>query len=805
MSKLWFDLRHGVRVLVKNPGFTAVAVLALALGIGANSAIFSVVNAVLLRPLPFKDADRLVMLWESEPQLKKAPVLSRNFLDWKEQNQVFDHIAAYADANFTLVHDESPERVKSARVSSTLFDLLNVAPVIGRTFRPEEDVPGSNRVVIIGHNFWRNRFGANPSIVGQALLLNGENFTVVGVLPADFHFIEPTELWVPIALTRENSNQQVRDLKVFARIKPGISFERAQAEMNALVRNTQQQYPDISGQVDVKLVALQDELVGDVRLSLLVLFGAVGFVLLIACANVANLLLSRTTRRRREIAIRLALGATRSRIIRQLLTESVMLALLGGMVGLPLAFLGKNLLRAGLNSASYSGSYIDKIGLDWRVLIFTLAACVLTGIAFGLTPALYSIRQDLNTALKSEGRGVMAGFRHNRLSGLLVILEVSIALVLLIGAGLMIKSFLRLQHVELGFNPDNALTMRIALPPSKYKSGAEQISFFEQVTQRIRALPGVRYASAINNLPLSKTNLNGVFLIEGREPWVAGNEPLAEFRMVTNEYFSAMEIPLLKGRTFSDGDTEKSPGVVVINNAMARQFWRGEDPVGNRLRLGRAEDAFPYLMIVGVVGDVKHFGPNREARPEVYIPYPQYPLATMSLLVRTEMDPAGLAAPVRAQVQAVDPSQPVYNMTTMESLLAESVAQPRLYVKVLGAFAVIAIVLAAVGIYSVISYSINQRRREIAIRMALGAQPHHVLKTVIRQGMILALTGVLVGAALAFILTRFLSSLLYGVSSTDPLTFVGISFLLSSVAFFASYLPARKVTQIDPVATLRNE
>lgn len=805
MSNLWFDLRYALRFLLKNPGFTLVAVLALALGIGANSAIFSVVNAVLLRPLPFRDADRLVMLWGSEPQLKKAPILIREFLDWKEQSRAFEHIAAYAEDNFTLVTTESPERIKGARASSDFFDLLNVAPARGRTFLPEEDVPGSNRVVIISHNLWQNRLGADPAIVGQQLRLNGESFSVVGVLPADFRFIESADLWVPIALSRGGGNQKLRYLKVVARLKPGVTHALAQAEMDALASNLRQQYPDAGQQAGVKVVALQDDIVGDVRQSLLVLFGAVGFVLLIACANVANLLLARATGRRKEIAVRLALGATRSRVVRQLLTESVLLALVGGALGLLVALWGKNLLRVGLSGAPFSSSYIDKVGLDWRVLGFTLVASALTGVICGLTPALHATRQDLNESLKREGRGAVAGSRRNPLPGLLVLLEVSVALVLLIGAGLMIHSFLRLQRVEPGFNPRNALTMRIALPTSKYESGAEQAAFFQEVMQRVKTLPGVRHAGAINNLPLSKTNVNGVFMIEGRGPWPPGGEPLAEFRLITPEYLSAMEIPLLKGRPFGDADNEKAPGVVLINDTMARQFWGGEDPLGKRLRLGRAEDAFPYLTIVGVVGDVKHFGLNREPRPEVYIPHPQFPAPAMTLVVRTVNDAANLAASVRAQVNGVDPYQPVYNVTTLESLLDESVAQPRLYMKMLGAAAGVAVLLAAVGIYSVIAYSVNQRRHEIAVRMALGAQPRHVLRMVVIQGMIPALAGVLVGLALAFTLTRLISAMLFGVSSTDPWTFAGISLLLTVVALLASYIPARKVTQIDPVAVLRNE
>lgn len=805
MSSLWFDLRYALRLLLKNPGFTLVAVVVLALGIGANSAIFSVVDAVLLRPLPFKDADRLVMLWGTEPQLKKAPILIREFLDWKEQSRDFEHIAAYTEDNFTLITTESPERIKGVRVSSNFFDLLNVAPASGRTFLPGEDAPGGNHVVVISHDLWQNRLGADPAIVGRQIRLNGESFTVVGVLPADFRFIESGDLWLPLALSRDSGSQKLRYLKVVARLKPGVTLALAQADMDALARNLRERYPDTGQQTGVKVVALQDEVVGDVRQSLLVLFGAVGFVLLIACANVANLLLARATGRRKEIAVRLALGATRSRVVRQLLTESVLLALVGGTIGLLVAFWGKNLLRLGLSGAPFSSSYIDKIGLDWRVLCFMLATSVLTGVVFGLTPALHATRQDLNESLKREGRGTVLGSRRNPWPMLLMLLEVSVALALLIGAGLMIRSFLHLQSVEPGFNPHNVLTMRINLPTSKYKSGAEQAAFFRDVTERVKSLPGVRYAGAINNLPLSNTNINGVFMIEGHEPWPPGGEPLAEFRLITPEYLSAMEIPLLKGRPFNDADNDKAPGIALINETMARRFWGGEDPLGKRLRLGRNEDNLPYLTIVGIVGDVKHFGLDRQPRPEVYIPHPQYPVPAMTLVVRTVNEPANLAPSVRAQVNALDPDQPVYNVMTLESLLDESVAQPRIYTKLLGAAAVIAVLLAALGIYSVIAYSVNQRRHEIAVRMALGAQPRHLLRMVVLQGMIPALGGVLVGLGLAFTLTRLISTMLFGVSSTDPWTFASISLLLTVVALLASYIPARKVTQIDPVKILRNE
>jgi putative ABC transport system permease protein len=786
-------------MLAKSPLFTVVALLTLALGIGANGLVFSVVNGVLLRSLPFQDADQLVMLWETEPQLSKAPVLSQDFLEWKEQNHVFQNMGAYNEDDFTLTGSGNSEQIKGGRVSSELFPLLSVQPERGRLFTKEEDLPGSNHLAIISYGLWQSRFGFDPNIIGRQLLLNGEAHNIIGVLRRDFHFVEQADLWVPLALTRQNSDRKIHYLKVFARLKPGVTVVQAQAEMNTVASRLQEQYAETNKDVGVKVVSLQEQFVGNIRLQLLILLGVVGFVLLIACANVANLLLARATGRQKEIAIRLALGATRLRIVRQVLTESVLLALMGGVVGLLIAFLGKDLVLAGLDSTFY----LQKISLDLRVLGFMLAISILTGIIFGLTPALQVSRPNLNETLKEGGKG--SGFHRNRLSNLLVILEMALALILLIGSGLLINSFLHLQKVNPGFNPDGVLTLQISLPESKYSTGPQQAAFYQQVLQRIKSLPGVRYAGAISHLPLSGSNVNGVFTIEGHLPWAAGQEPLTEFRLITPEYFSAMETPLLQGRLFTDADNDQSTGVVIINETMARRFWPGVDPLGKRVKIGGANDPFPYMAVVGVVGNVKHFGLNSEARPEMYIPYPQFPLPALSLVVRTASDPTGLGAAVRAEVQAVDKDQPVYNVRTMKSLLAGSLAQPRLYMTLLSIFAAIAVLLAAIGIYGIMAYSVNQRRHEIAIRMALGAQANSVLKLIVGQGMTLALLGMAMGLVGAFVLTRVLSSLLYGISATDLPTFAGVFLALGMVALLASYLPARKATKVDPVVALRNQ
>lgn len=799
MNNLSQDLRYAIRMLAKSPLFTVVALLTLALGIGANGLVFSVVNGVLLRSLPFQDADQLVMLWETEPQLSKAPVLSQDFLEWKEQNHVFQNMGAYNEDDFTLTGSGNSEQIKGGRVSSELFPLLSVQPERGRLFTKEEDLPGSNHLAIISYGLWQSRFGFDPNIIGRQLLLNGEAHNIIGVLRRDFHFVEQADLWVPLALTRQNSDRKIHYLKVFARLKPGVTVVQAQAEMNTVASRLQEQYAETNKDVGVKVVSLQEQFVGNIRLQLLILLGVVGFVLLIACANVANLLLARATGRQKEIAIRLALGATRLRIVRQVLTESVLLALMGGVVGLLIAFLGKDLVLAGLDSTFY----LQKISLDLRVLGFMLAISILTGIIFGLTPALQVSRPNLNETLKEGGKG--SGFHRNRLSNLLVILEMALALILLIGSGLLINSFLHLQKVNPGFNPDGVLTLQISLPESKYSTGPQQAAFYQQVLQRIKSLPGVRYAGAISHLPLSGSNVNGVFTIEGHLPWAAGQEPLTEFRLITPEYFSAMETPLLQGRLFTDADNDQSTGVVIINETMARRFWPGVDPLGKRVKIGGANDPFPYMAVVGVVGNVKHFGLNSEARPEMYIPYPQFPLPALSLVVRTASDPTGLGAAVRAEVQAVDKDQPVYNVRTMKSLLAGSLAQPRLYMTLLSIFAAIAVLLAAIGIYGIMAYSVNQRRHEIAIRMALGAQANSVLKLIVGQGMTLALLGMAMGLVGAFVLTRVLSSLLYGISATDLPTFAGVFLALGMVALLASYLPARKATKVDPVVALRNQ
>ena len=801
MNDLLKDLRFALRMLAKSPVFTVVTLLTLALGIGANGLVFSVVNAVLLRPLPFKDADQLVMVWETAPQLSKAPVLSQDFLDWREQNQVFERIGAFNEDDFTVTGNGNSEQIKGARVSSDLFPLLNVQPALGRVFTAQEDEPGSNHVAIISHGLWQSRFGLDPNIIGRSLLVNGQSHTIIGVLSREFHFMEQANLWIPIALTLQNSNRKIHYLKVFARLRPGVTLEQAQSEMNTIAARLQQQYGDTNKGVGVKVISLQEQFVGNARLQLLILLGVVGFVLLIACANVANLLLARTTGRQKEIAIRLALGATRLRIARQVLTESVLLALLGGILGMLIAFLGKDFVLAGLDSSFY----LQRISLDIRVLGFMVVVSLLTGVIFGLTPALQASRPDLNETLKEGGKGSGSGFHGSRLSKLLVVLEVALALILLVGAGLLINSFLHLQKVNPGFNPENVLTMQISLPESKYSTPQQQVAFYQQVLQRIKSLPGVRYAGAISHLPLSGSNVNGIFTIEAHPGWAAGQEPLTEFRLITPEYFSAMGTPLLTGRLFTDADNDQSTGVVIINETMARRFWPGVDPLAKRVKIGGAQDPFPFMQVVGVIGNVKHFGLDSEARPEMYIPYQQFPLPALSIVVRTSSDTTAVAAAVRAQIQALDKDQPVYNVRTMESLLADSLTQPRLYMTLLSIFAALAVMLSAIGIYGIMAYSVKQRRHEIAIRMALGAQARTVIKLIVGQGMTLALIGMAIGLVGAIILTRVLSTLLYSVSPTDPPTFVGVGLLLCLVALLASYLPALKATKVDPIRALRDQ
>jgi putative ABC transport system permease protein len=800
MGTLWQDLRYGARLLLKHPAFTIVAVLTLALGIGANSAIFSVVNAVLLRPLPFKEPAELVTLSETTAQFDKGSVSVPNFRDWREQNNVFTDLTAYQFENFSLQEGDHPERVVGATVSANFFDVLGVAPRLGRAFHRGEDEAGNNRVVLLSDKLWQRNFGANPKVVGQNIFLGGESYMVAGVMPPEFQFPSRlTEVWVPLVFTPEQLKSRGNHaFLVMGRLKQGTSLEQAQQQMTGIARRLEEQYPDQQAKRGIRLMLLQEEVVRFVRPALLVLLGAVGFVLLISCTNVANLLLARAAARQREIAIRMALGAGRLRLIRQFLTESVLLSILGGAVGLMVAKWGVDGLLA------LAAGYLPRAGevaLDWRVVGFTLLLSLLTGIGFGLAPALQVSKTDVQESLK-EGGNAGSSQRRNRLRSLLVIAEVASALVLLVGAGLLIRSFMRLQQVNAGVRPENVLTLTISLPEAKYAKPQMAARFFTRALDRIKSLPDVEAAGVINILPLQRTGFNGDVEIEGQS-YPAGQEPLAEFRAASQDYFRALGIPLLSGRFFNAQDREDAPVVAIVNRTFVHKFLGDQDAIGRRIRPGGEE----WVTIAGVVGDVKQSGLTQEVMPEIFMPYEQAPslAQSMSLVVRGTRDTSTLIQAIRREVLAIDPNLPVYNVQTMEEVIGKSVSDRRLNMTLLMIFAGLAMVLSMVGIYSVMSYTVTQNTREIGIRMALGAQPRDVLKLVVGQGLVLTLVGVGVGVIGALALTRLMESLLYEVKATDPLTFLAVAVLLTVVALLACYWPARRATRVDPMIALRYE
>ncbi len=796
------DIRYGVRMLIKQPLFTVAAVITLALGIGANTTVFSVVNAVVLRPLPFNEPDRLVMVWEVKPdQEKDAQVASlADFVDWRDQNRVFDGMAAYFNWTANLTGVDDPERIKSAVVTGSFFETLGVSAKIGRVLLPEDDRPGYDSVVLLSDGLWKRRFGGDPQILGKKLMLNGADLTVVGIMPPDFRFPdEEAGIWVPAGFgAKQLQDRRGKFINVIARLKPGIELNQAQAEMDTIAARLQSEYPETNADWGARVARLDDVRVGNVRLALFVLLGAVVLVLLIACVNVANLLLARAAARQREFAIRAALGASRARLFSQLLTESFLLVLLGGAAGVLLASWGVSLITS-LNPGDIPR--LNETTLDGRVLGFTMVISVISVMAFGLAPALFASRPDPQESLKSEGRGSSSGSKR-RLRNALVISEVAVALMLLIGAGLMIKSFLRLQSVDPGFNSDNLLTLRVWLPSTRYKENHRQIAFFQQLINRIKGLPGVQSAGAVQDLPIRRNRMGYDFAIEGRAI-LAGDEPNAGYRAVTPDYFKTMSIPLASGRWFNEKDDSDAPPVVIINRSMARQFWSDEDPIGKRIRFG-GEEA-PWSTIVGVVGDVKHMGLDADEGPALYQPHSQKPeyLRWMTLVVRTNVEPLSIVSAVREQVSALDKDQPVYDVATMRQLVSESIANPRFYMTLLGLFAFVALILATVGVYGVLAFWVTQRTKEIGIHMALGAQQKDVMKRVMGKGIKLALTGVAIGLVGAFILTRALDSLLYNVSATDPTTFLAVSLLLIFVAALACYIPARRAMRVDPVIALR--
>ncbi len=815
MNSLLQDLRYAVRQLRKSPGFAAVAVITLALGIGANTSIFSVVNGALLRPLPFKDPDRLVRVWhvpppKSFPGMTTFAVSAANYLDWERQNHVFDGMAIYSFHGFTLTDSDKPEQVDACSATSGFFSTLGVQPMLGRVFLPEEDQPGHSDVVVLSHRFWQEHFGSNPGIVGHDIKMDGRSILVAGVMPASFQFPEFAQMWTPMAWTdQEKAVRGEHHSVVVARLKPGVDLKQAQAEMNTISSRLEQQYPEDDKGWGAIVVPLHDDMVSDVRPALLVLLGAVGFVLLIASVNVANLGLARTFSRQKEIAIRTALGATSVRVLRQVLTESVLIALVGGALGLTFADAGIRLIMAFL--ADKLPRSIE-VGLDPRVLAFTAVISIAAGILAGVLPALRLTRGNVNQSLKQGLGRTDSDSSGQRTRSVLVVSEVALSLILLVGAGLMIRSFQMLHGVNPGFDSRNVLTMTAMVSRAKFPVPAQQIAFFEQVLQRVRTLPGVEAAGVGDDIPLDNQGSHQPVAIEGRPTLPMSEQPEVDVRLITPGYMSALHIPILRGRDVSDTDLAGRPGVILVSESMARQFWPGEDALGKRLTL----TFYPGVVreVVGIVGDVKLDGLD-QTRPStaLYFPLDQVSVPAnggwssfpMSLVVRSSSSSTGLVSAVSNAVHEVDREMPLRDIQKMDDLVANSLSQQRFNMLLLGAFAALALLLAAVGIYSVLSYSVKRSVREIGIRLALGARVGDVLRMVVLEGMKPTLLGVGIGVSGALALGRILSGLIYGVKSTDPITFVAVAGLLTLIALVASTIPAYRATKVDPMVALRYE
>ena len=815
MRNLVADFRFGLRILLRNPGFTLAAIVVLALGIGANTAIFSIVNAVLLRPLPYQGASRIMQVWhvppaKSFPGMTLFSVSPANYLDWQSQNGSFEQMAAYGFESFNVGGGERPEAIRGAAVAPGFFSILRVQPVLGRTFSPEEDRPGQGHVVILGHTVWRDHFAADPGILGRNVLFDGQTYTVVGVMPPKFKFPAWAELWVPLAWT--NEKRAVRgnhNYMVIGRLKPEVAVQQAKADLSAISMRLEQQYPEDDKGWGATVLPLREQIVGDVRPALLVLLGAVAFVLLIACANVANLVLAKTLARKKEIAIRTSLGASRAAVLRQILAETLLLSLAGGALGLFLARFCITLIQKFLADRLPNAT---EITLDAPVLAFTLFLALLAGILAGLLPAVRFTRTDVNEALKQGQSRGSSDSSGSKTRGLLVVSEVALSLVLLIGAGLMIRSLLQLSSVQPGFDPNNVLTARLTVPGTKFSSPAAQISFYDQVLRQVRATPGVESAGLIDSLPIDGDGSHQPVAVEGQPVVPMADQPEVDVRMISPGYLHAMRIPVLRGRDLNDSDVAGRPPVVFISESMAKRFWPNENPIGKHITL----TFFPGVVreVAGVVGDVKQDSLD-QTRPVETLYWPLSQLTVppseawrsfgMSLAVRTSADPASVTSGVTSAVHQVDPETPVVGVVTMQGLISASLSPQRFNVLLLGAFAGLALLLAAVGIYSVLSYSVRRRVREIGIRMALGATPSDVLQMVVADGMKPILLGVALGLAVAFALSRVVTSLIYGVRATDPLTFAGVALLLVAVGLLATILPAHRATRVEPVRTLREE
>ncbi|HEY6329816.1 MAG TPA: ABC transporter permease [Blastocatellia bacterium] len=811
MEDAFHDFRFALRLLVKDRATTVVALMALAIGIGASTAIFSVADSVMFKPLPYANPGRLAMIWQTNPEIKIAfdrfPVSAPKFLDWQKQAASIEKMAAFSTSPFNIEHTGEPEKLGGAVVTADFFSVLGVNPIAGRTFTADEVQPGHNLEVVISYGLWQRRFNRDPGIVGRSLTLNGQDYTVVGVMPAGFSFprgaeMPPyfqigsqTEIWSPLTIDKDrlsDRNTNVNDA-VIARLKPGLTIAQAQNEMNVIAARLIEQYPNSDAGFGALLVPLRDQVVGSLRTALLVLMAAVGFVLLIACANVANLLLARGSAREKEIAIRSALGANRRRIVRQLLTESVVLSLTGGILGLALASVGVSSLIA-ITPDKIPG--VKDATLDARVLSFSILVSLLTGIVFGVVPAFQGSKADLNEPLKEGGRGSTAG-RHLT-QDVLVVAEVALALVLLVGAGLMIRSFVAIESTGPGLNPDGVLTMKTSIPDTNLAN------FQKELVARAANLPGVESVSVCSDIPLTGAEDIEAFTIEGRPAPKSFDEiPLADYSSVSPGYFKCMGIPLVAGREFADADNETAPNVAVVNQALADEIFRGEDPIGKRITV----DGDHWITIVGIVGDVRHTALDMTAKPQWYQPFLQRPESDFGIVVKTApgLDPRTMAEPIRTAVWSINPDLPLYQVQTMEQVISVSISQRRLNMLLLVIFAACALILAAVGIYGIVSYGVSQRTHEIGIRMALGAQSADVLAMVVGQSMKLALSGLAIGLAGSLMLTRLMASLLYGITTRDPLTLIVVPLVLGGVALAASYIPARRATSVDSIVALRYE
>jgi putative ABC transport system permease protein len=813
LETLWSDLRFGLRMLRKNPTFTIVVIVTLALGIGANTAIFSFVYGVLLAPLPYQDASELVVLNETTPRVGNITVSYPNFLDWRGQSRSFSQMSYIEQVSFNLAGPgiSQPENIKGDSVSPNFLSMMGLRPFLGRDFAPVEGKPGTQRVLLLSYQLWQSHFGADANVVGRSITLDGNDFVIIGVLPPDYRALDKIDVLLPIGVwVTNNSDATDRDSRgdstVVARLAHGAALAHARAEMEGIAARLAKEYPEANDQCGVRLRPIRDAFVGNLQTEILVLFAAVMFVLLIASANVANLFLVRGAARTKEIALRIAFGASRTRIIRQLLTESFMLAFLGGTLGLAFALAGIRLIMWLIPQETLAGA---NVGLNGAVLLFTAGVVVLAAFVFGIAPAAHSAKWDVQADLKQGGRTASVGAEQNRLRGMLAIAEISLALVLLAGAGLMLKSLYRLISVDPGFQPDGVLTMQMYLSSPRYSHDPAVLNFWRQVLDGVRALPGVQSVALGTHIPLTDSHGRTDITIEGMALPKPGSFPHPDVHTVSPDYARTLGMVLQRGRTFTDADNETAPLVALVNDKMARQYWPNEDPVGKRFMWGRfnptSKDPPKWITIVGVLDNTKMYGLANLSRLEVYAPLWQNANNDMNLLVKSRLDSSALTSEIRGVVAAVDKDQPIFAISTMNQILSDGVSAPRLTLVLLGIFSALAVILAAIGIYGVISYSVALRTHEIGVRMALGAQPLDVFRMVLRQGGKIALVGIVIGIGIAFGLTRLMSGLLFEVSATDPLTFAAVSFLLVFVALLACYIPARRATKVDPTMALRCE